>query len=250
MSKRNEPVESDWLSLDDREHGKLALAALGSLRKTFEHWMTLAVFFRRMRELSKEHGGKRESFQVLLLLNGFDNKHMEGIGGKSIVSKLERIAEHEDEVRKWHRGLDADKRLKWAAPTTLEKHCPALLRPKSPSDPDKPPKKSASELKRENEQLLAHIDEMEASSDGGNTIVASTTAQEAYTLLTGLWQTMPHKLKQLGKLINEGDPDAPPKTGKRKRQDADDFVAKKRAKAAKEAGSEPASDTPMMDGQI
>jgi hypothetical protein len=42
-----------------------------------------------------------------------------------------------------------------------------------------------------------------------------------------LWQTNPRKLKELGKLLTEGAPDAPPKpkakTGKGKRRDADDF---------------------------
>jgi hypothetical protein len=118
---RHNARELEWMTPEDRAQGELALGALHALRKTFEHWMIIAKFVYRMRQLADEKGG-RKTFVRLLEQNGFGSREIEEIGGKATLTRLVQIAEHEMEVREWHYALRRDEQLKWAAPTTIFKH--------------------------------------------------------------------------------------------------------------------------------
>jgi hypothetical protein len=217
----NVPRESNWLTPEDRAQGELALGALNSLRKTFEHWMLLATFFYRMRKLADDRGDKKGSFRTLLDLNGFDETKVDEIGGYATVSRLVRIGEKEPEVREWHRKLQDHPEtasLKWSAPTTIIKHCEALqTRPADePGLTGTPNKRKQNDLsnarlykeaKIEVERLQAQLKEVEEERDNSN-ISDKATPRDAFELLSRLWSR--EKCKQLAKLLMEGEyPDGP-----------------------------------------
>lgn len=116
--------EALFLSPEDRANGELARQALGSLKKTFEHWMVIAKFLVRLRERADEIGGGRKTFQRLCAQEGFGDEAIAVIGGKAIVSKLEAIGRAHIEVEKWHEVLPANLRFKWASPSSIMRHCP------------------------------------------------------------------------------------------------------------------------------
>jgi hypothetical protein len=124
--ERREAREIEYLSPADRAQADLALQALGALRKTFDHWMVIARFVARMRELANEKGG-RWTFQRLLEQNGLGEDRIKHIGGKAIISRLEEIAASEIAVREWHANdLDDEQRFKWASSTSIKRHCPVF----------------------------------------------------------------------------------------------------------------------------
>jgi hypothetical protein len=183
LTRTSAPHERSWLSEDDRSEGKLAFDALTALRKTFTHWMLLARFFYKMQQLAdmRAQGKKRtkNSFRVLLEINGFDRDTVEqNLGGEkggwSTVSRLIKIGIHADAVQTWY---DAEKPdlIRVNAPTTIIKHCPAI--PKASRGTGQPPRShrdlqlskakeaaaasaEAKRLKRENEQLLEEVKEV------------------------------------------------------------------------------------------
>jgi hypothetical protein len=196
VADRHNARELEWMTPEDRAQGELALGALHALRKTFEHWMIIAKFVYRMRQLADEKGG-RKTFVRLLEQNGFE---IEEIGGKATLTRLVQIAEHEMEVREWQHELRRDEQLKWAAPTTIFKHCSVFHKGEdgvtgTPTAVKRKRLDTAQSLKVELDRANERIKELEEESDGSlfdlrhdsaddiaTTIVGSISAHKAETL--------------------------------------------------------------------
>jgi hypothetical protein len=210
----NEPREAGWLTANDLAMGELALSAINSLKKTFEHWMTQAVFFRRIREISNEHGGGRNSFQVMLLLNGIDETKIKFIGGKTTISRLEAMAAKETEVREWYNNLPEDKKGRWNAPTTIEKWCPALQRQSQikgvTSDKKLKQASLAAQLKeaeRVIEQKDARIKEVEEESEGSLFDLSRDTVDDIARVIVGRNRSKAERIaRAILKLLKEPAP--------------------------------------------
>jgi hypothetical protein len=196
---RRNARELEWLTPEDRTQGELALNALHALRKTFDHWMIIAKFVYRMRQLADEKGG-RKTFVRLLEQNGCGPGEIEEIGGKATLTRLVQIAEHEMEVREWYHELRRDEQLRWAAPTTIFKHCSVFHKGEdgvtgTPTAVKRKRLDTAKSLKVELDRANERIKELEEESDGSlfdlchdsaddiaTTIVGSISAHKAGTL--------------------------------------------------------------------
>jgi hypothetical protein len=172
-NERRESHELEYLSPDDRAQAELAVQAVVALRRTFEHWMVIARFIGRMRELANKIGG-RWTFQRLLNQNGFSERLIAEIGGKTVISRLEDIAAHEIAVREWHANdLDDEQRYKWASPSSIKKHCPVFREGDdgitgTPSIKKRQRLDTVKAAKAELEQATARIKELEEEKRDGS----------------------------------------------------------------------------------
>jgi hypothetical protein len=238
LNRASVPLESSWLSKDDRAEGELALGALTALRKTFSHWMVLARFLYKLQVIAEQRAQNakrnKNSFRILLEINGFDRDTVEqNLGGEkggwSTISRLIKIGKYADEVQAWYDNEKPDM-LKVAAPTTIIKHCPEI--PKADRGPAQPSKShrdvkiseakkfaeaeaEAKRLKRENEQLSERNAEMEEELTGvrgalGDAVSKRkhaafdeyTSTYDAYRTLCSAWIEHQDRIRDLRSLIS------------------------------------------------
>jgi hypothetical protein len=154
-------------------------AAVATLKKTIEQWITIGRAVVRLREHA-DHLGGRQTFQRLLDREGFgrDDRGNWILGGAAVISRLERVMEKLPEVMAWHQNLKSYEQIAWASPTSIVRHCPALQSTGSKSGGTVT---VGVDLKTERDQLAAKVERLER--EGGNLFTSATSAREIVTLL-------------------------------------------------------------------
>ncbi len=130
-SDDNAHPESRGLTNEDRQIFTLARAAVNEFKKSFESWMTIGLAIVVARKHANATGGKRKKEEFLRILERQGISIALGMTASSIRStaqRLEKIMEHELEVRAWHNGLCEAEKIAWASPTAIYKHCHVFQR--------------------------------------------------------------------------------------------------------------------------
>ena len=146
------------LSHEELVYAEAARTAWLSLKKTFEHWMTIARFLKVLRDKADRIGG-RFTFDRLREREGLGGKTDHGgqVLNKTRVSRLLAIEENLSEVEKWRAGLTDKRRFEWASPEAVCRHCPVFAKPKPDPDTPKPPTKA----EQDRMALAAALEEIE-----------------------------------------------------------------------------------------
>jgi hypothetical protein len=152
--------ESANLTREEAQSFENGRAGVAMLAKTFEAWIMIARAVETAR-LRADRIGRRQAFQLILDQQGIAPAlGREWNSQKVIASTLLKILDRLPEVEMWRAGLDASTRIKWAAPTTIMKHCPIFKTAETPKpSPKASPMARAAE---ENQDLRERLDAAEA----------------------------------------------------------------------------------------
>jgi hypothetical protein len=147
------------LTTAERTVVNAAHEALVTLKKTFEHWISIGRGLQSLRAKADRMGGRFT----------FDNlRERAGLGGamldKTMVSKLFRVMDELPAVTAWRQQLSEKQQFDWASPGAILKHCPVFQKEKPDASAEKPltvaEKKDAEigALKKQLAELLAERD--------------------------------------------------------------------------------------------
>jgi len=157
-SDDNQPECSNLTSEEERlfENARQAVA---QIKKTFEAWIVIGRGVEAARKRADRFKGKKKVFERILAQQGID----EVLGNtpatvKSTATRLLKILEHETEVMAWRSKLSAGKRMQWASPTAVYKHCPVFHQADN-KEKAKIPKPSPAARIKELEAENAHLQE-------------------------------------------------------------------------------------------
>jgi hypothetical protein len=154
MARRNMPSEWGSWSLAESEQIEAGRLAWGSLKKTFELWVTIGkaitVLWEKA-ERAKAAGGPRKrgmTFKDLLEREGFNMQ-------PATAARLLQIVKPEilPKVVAWHETLTDQQKIDWAGPGSIFNHCPVFKKPKS-IDPEAEPVLSPMEKLKQANVLL------------------------------------------------------------------------------------------------
>lgn len=171
------------LSQDVQANCEAGRGAIAVLKKTFEQWIIIGRAVKDLRAVA-DRDGRRKTFQRLLDREGFGNdaNGKPILGGAAVISRLLQIMDHLPEVVAWHEALPSHRKIEWASPTSVLRHCPAF---------QNATRAGAAitigvDLKTERDQLQAKVERLER--DGGNLFTPATPARDIVNLL---FETLP-----------------------------------------------------------
>jgi hypothetical protein len=120
----NDPVT---YGIDENVLLEAARDAWGSLKNTFEHWISIGHALKILRDKADRLGG-RWSFQKL--------REQQGLGelDKGTITRLLRIMENLPKVVAWRETLTGKQQVEWSSPSAVFKHCPLFKPPKPESE--------------------------------------------------------------------------------------------------------------------
>ena len=103
--------------------GEQANAALHTLRKSYESWVTIGRFVVAVRKIADQRGGRLTYYRILEQHGFSDPARM-----KTVLSKLERMMEKEAEATDWHRRLPDEAADRMVQPVVGAEPLPRLRR--------------------------------------------------------------------------------------------------------------------------
>lgn len=151
------------LARDDQTIFDNARAAGLALKQTFDAWVTIGRAVVRAKEIAGTYVGKTGSGKVFR--NIIVEQELGDIVSQATASHLLQIMARLTEVTAWHETLPAMQRIKYAAPTTILKHCPIFKKPKTTKEKDFKP----ANLDHAIESLQHHLDQMD--DDGKSAVI-------------------------------------------------------------------------------
>jgi hypothetical protein len=125
------------VSDEERALGDAAVEEIERQRRSFDGWVCIGhavVAFRHRAEII----GRRRTFMEIL-----EERRIVPPLDKGMISRLERMMKHLDEVQKWRAICTKPQRIAWSSPQSIIQRCPVFRKPE-PVD-GAPPKLTRSE---------------------------------------------------------------------------------------------------------
>jgi hypothetical protein len=121
------------VSDEERALGDAAVEEIERQRRSFDGWVCIGhavLAFRRRAEII---GGRKTFMQIL------EERRIVPPLDKGMISRLERMMKHLDEVQNWRAICTEPQRIAWSSPQSVIQRCPVFRKPKSADDgPPKP----------------------------------------------------------------------------------------------------------------
>lgn len=136
MDRYDNAPESANLTEDERVEVGAAREAWGSIKRTFDMWVTIGRGIQRLRAKADAIGGRR-TFQRLMDQNGLGELCSPKL--KAVTTRLLKIMDNLGPVGAWHNQLPPHQRVAWGSPSSVVRHCPVFAtgkaKPKGDSQP-------------------------------------------------------------------------------------------------------------------
>jgi hypothetical protein len=170
--QRNANIE---ITPDERGVLQAAHVALISLRRTFDHWVTVGRGLQLLRQKADQIG-TRNAFNDLRDQHRLGDKHFR----KEVVSRVLKVMDNLEAVQEWRAGLTERQRGEWASPDTIVRRCPIFNKPQTTAEAKPSPYAKLAQANAELQielhdlkQRAAHGDPFDLKNDSVETIAGT-----------------------------------------------------------------------------